>query len=128
MLMRQGHIGASMFVILDGKVAVAIHSRQGEKRVATLGTGDIVGEMSLFTGARRSATVTALRQVTAIEITKPAIEPLLIHSTGLVERLAATVKQRQADLDHLHREDERWYSVSLSHHELVARMTAYYSG
>src|SRR5690349_6621493 len=58
-IVRQGDIGASMFVLVDGKVTVTVHLRSGEERVATLGPGDIVGEMSLLTGARRNATVTA---------------------------------------------------------------------
>ena len=82
-IVRQGDLGASMFVLVDGKVTVSVHSRSGEERVATLGSGDVVGEMSLLTGARRNATVVAARQVTALEIAKPALEDLLIGSAEL---------------------------------------------
>ena len=87
-IVRQGDLGASMFVLVGGKVTVSVHSRSGEERVATLGSGDIVGEMSLLTGARRNATVVAARQVTALEIAKPALEDLLIGSAELIGRFA----------------------------------------
>jgi CRP-like cAMP-binding protein len=127
-IVRQGDLGASMFVVVDGKVSVTVHSRTGKERVATLGPGDIVGEMSLLTGARRNATVVAARQVTALEIAKPALEELLIGSSELIERFAGTVEQRQAEIDLIHDLDERERSVGLSRAEIAARMTAFYAG
>ena len=127
-IVRQGDMGASMFVLVDGKVTVSVHLRAGEERVATLGAGDIVGEMSLLTGARRSATVTATRQVSALEIAKPALEELLVGSHGLIQRFAEMVEQRQAEIDHIHALDHRADSVGLSRAEIAARMTAFYTG
>jgi CRP-like cAMP-binding protein len=127
-IVRQGDLGASMFVLVDGKVTVSVHSRSGEERVATLTSGDVVGEMSLLTGARRNATVVASRQVTTLEIAKPALEELLIGSAGLIERFAETVEQRQAEIEHIHELDDRTSSVGLSRAEIAARMTAFYTG
>ena len=127
-IVRQGDLGASMFVLVDGKVSVSVHSRSGEERVATLGSGDVVGEMSLLTGARRNATVVASRQVSALEITKPALEELLVGSADLIARFAETVEQRQAEIEHIHELDDRTMSVGLSRAEIAARMTAFYAG
>jgi CRP-like cAMP-binding protein len=127
-IVRQGDLGSSMFVLVDGKVTVSVHLRSGKEQVATLGPGDIVGEMSLLTGARRNATVTAARQVTALEIAKPALEELLIGSAGLIERFAGMVEQRQAEIDHIHNVDDRTNSVGLNRAEIAARMTAFYAG
>jgi len=127
-IVRQGDIGASMFVLVDGKVTVSVHLRAGEERVASLGPGNIVGEMSLLTGARRVATVTATRPVSAIEIAKPALEELLTGSPELIERFAETVEQRQAEIDNIQELDDRTDSVGLSRAEIAARMTAFYAG
>lgn len=127
-LVRQGDLGASMFVLVGGKVSVTVHLRSGEERVGSLGPGDIVGEMSLLTGARRNATVTALREVSALEIAKPALEELLVGSPQLFERFAATVEQRHAEMEHLHELDDRTDSVGLGRAEIAARMTAFYAG
>jgi len=127
-LVRQGDTGASMFIVVDGKVNVTVHLRAGEERVATLGPGDIVGEMSLLTGARRSATATATRAVSALEIGKPALEEFLVDSPQLVGRFAEMVEQRRAEIDYIHELDERETSVGLSRAEIAARMTAFYVG
>ena len=126
-IVRQGDLGASMFVLVDGKVTVTVHLRAGEQRVATLGPGNIVGEMSLLTGARRSATVTATRPVSALEIAKPALEELLTGSPELIERFAETVEQRKAEIDNIQELDDRIDSVGLSRAEIAARMAAFYA-
>jgi CRP-like cAMP-binding protein len=127
-IVRQGDLGASMFVLVEGKATVSLHMRSGEERIATLGPGDIVGEMSLLTGARRSATVTAANAVRALEIAKPSLEALLVASPGLIERFAATVEQRRAEVDQMHASDSRAAHVGLSRAEIAARMTAFYTG
>ena len=127
-MMRQGDLGQSMFVIVTGNAVVSVREPGGEQRVATLGPGDIVGEMSLLTGARRSATVTAKGKVTALEIAKPALEPILAAAPELVGRFAAMVEQRQAELRQRHSDSGRWNAVGFGRAEIAARMTAFYSG
>lgn len=58
-LARQGEQGFGFAVILSGSAEVKV---DGEV-VATLGPGDVFGEMSLATGARRSADVVATTQM-----------------------------------------------------------------
>jgi CRP-like cAMP-binding protein len=91
--------GHSMFVIVSGTVSVTI---AGEERpVATLGPGDIFGEMSLLTGARRSATVTALEPVKTVEVNKQALAHVLEQSPTLVGRFVELLLRRQRELDRL---------------------------
>src|SRR4051794_30597698 len=127
-LVRQGDLGASMFVLVDGKVTVSVRSRSGEEGVATLGPGDIVGEMSLLIGARRYATVVASKQVTAVEIAKPVLEEFLVGSPELIDRFAAMVEQRLAEVDSILYRDDHRSNVGLSRTEIVAWMTAFYAG
>jgi CRP-like cAMP-binding protein len=125
-IVRQGDAGSSMFVIADGKARVSVHGRGGETSVATLGVGDIVGEMSLMTGARRSATVTATRKLTALEITKAAFEALLAGNPDLIRRFADTVEQRHAELEQINASSATWMGLGLGRAEIAARMTAFY--
>jgi NTE family protein len=70
-----------------------------EQNVATLGSGDVVGEMSLFTGDRRTATVAALSNVNAIEIGKASLERVFARAPELVDTFARVLAKRQAELN-----------------------------
>ncbi len=97
-LMRQGDPAASMYIILEGAISVAIGPEAAQQEeVAISATGDVVGEMSLMTGAPRTATVTALTRLRALEITKEAIEDLLKTTPELFERFSQVLAQRQLE-------------------------------
>ncbi len=99
-LMVEGDFGSTMFAIASGDVAVTVSGRGGgERDVALLGAGDIVGEMSLMTGQRRTATVTAESDVQAIEIGKVALEDVLTRAPELIDRFGAVLAGRQMERD-----------------------------
>jgi CRP-like cAMP-binding protein len=101
-LIHQGDVGSSMIVLTDGTVTVSIADDGRQRTVATLGRGALVGEMSLLTGAPRTATVTAESPVTALEIDRSAIQPLLAGNPDLFDRFAEILEKRRAELDKLH--------------------------
>jgi CRP-like cAMP-binding protein len=99
-LMTEGDFGTSMFALVEGEVSVALADKRGDPHgVAKLSAGDFVGEMSLLTGARRSATVVAETEVAAIEITKVALEEVLTRAPDLIDRFGLVLASRQAELD-----------------------------
>ena len=58
-LVRQGDDADSLFVILDGRLSVLLEHEGGERQQLTeLGAGDVVGEVALIAGGKRSAIVT----------------------------------------------------------------------
>ena len=99
-LMGEGDFGTSMFAIVDGEVEVTVADRSGDEQgVARLAEGDVVGEMSLMTGARRSATVTAITDVVALEITKYSLEAVLARAPELIDRFGDILHRRQKERD-----------------------------
>ena len=101
-LMSQGSLGGSMYVIVTGAVGVSFVDEHGrEQSVTTLGPGEVVGEMSLFTGGRRTATVVASTKVHAIEITKWSLERVFAKAPDLVDTFAEMLARRQAELNAL---------------------------
>ncbi|MEX0852776.1 MAG: cyclic nucleotide-binding domain-containing protein [Bauldia sp.] len=101
-LMTEGDFGMAMFVVTEGSVVVTLRDAGGrERQVARLGPGDIVGEMSLLTGARRNATVVATTEVTALEITKVGLEDILRRAPELIDRFGAMLGARQGELDRI---------------------------
>ncbi len=61
-LVRQGSYGRQFFIIVDGTAEVV---RDGVN-IATLGVGDVVGELAMLSRERRTATVTATGPVRAL--------------------------------------------------------------
>ena len=67
-IMRQGDTGVGAFIIRSGKVEI-LQERDGkETKLATLGAGDVVGEMALLDEFPRSASVRAVEPTTALGI------------------------------------------------------------
>jgi CRP-like cAMP-binding protein len=126
-LIREDDSGDSLFVIASGEVEVSVNDEGVARHLAMLGAGDIVGEMSLMTGARRSATVTAVGAVTTLEVTKAAIEPILNAAPELVERFAAVLERRRAELDRLYGQG-KWSLFGLTQQDLIMAMQAFFSG
>jgi small-conductance mechanosensitive channel/CRP-like cAMP-binding protein len=105
-VVSQGDAGDSLFVVAEGRVEVSVHAPEGgpERRLATLGPGDYFGEMSLLTGAPRSATIRAAEAVALVTLRKDALRPLLVADPTVPERLSKTLARRQAERDDaLHR-------------------------
>jgi CRP-like cAMP-binding protein len=98
-LMSQGELGGAMFVIVSGEVAVTfLDADSREQTVAKLGPKEVVGEMSLYTGDRRTATVSAVTNVDAIEITKASLERVFAKAPELLDTFARVLAKRQAEL------------------------------
>jgi small-conductance mechanosensitive channel/CRP-like cAMP-binding protein len=100
-ILRHGSAGDSMFVVHSGTASVRLpdDSDQGWHEVAQLGPGTVFGEMALLTGETRTADVVALTDVTALEIGKDSLQPILTDHPDLVETITAKVVQRQDHLD-----------------------------
>ena len=72
-LCKEGEFGQQFFVIMEGEVDV----RRRGKSIATLGSGDFVGEVALFEDVRRTASVTATTPVRFFVMTRSAFLRLL---------------------------------------------------
>lgn len=67
---REGEKGNCMYIVQQGNVAVVTGQDAKEVELSILGPGDVFGEMSLFTGAPRSATVRAKGSARVLTIDK----------------------------------------------------------
>jgi len=96
-LVSEGEPGASMFIVLDGSVAVTVG---GERReVAVTQAGGYFGEMSLLTGDARSATVTAREDTTVLEISADAFGACVRSHPALLGAIADAAVARRQELD-----------------------------
>ena len=80
----------SMFLIHSGSLNV---TKKGVA-LARLSRGDYFGEMSLITGGRRNATVTALEPAVLLEITAPVFHVIIERSPQAMRNLLMTFDAR----------------------------------
>ncbi|CAM3806488.1 mechanosensitive ion channel family protein [Polynucleobacter antarcticus] len=96
-LIVSGQEAQSMFLLLEGCLEVKILNADGILvTVASVWPGDIVGEMSLLTGAPRSADVFALTSALMIEVKKDDIFPILESRPELISLISDILVERQA--------------------------------
>jgi CRP-like cAMP-binding protein len=96
-LFRQGETGDVCYLVARGKVKGEIVCEEGGKTYTTafeVGRGGIVGEMSLFTGLPRTATVFVDEEAELLEIRAGALAALLAGHPSLAETLADVVSAR----------------------------------
>lgn len=96
-LMRQGNIAQEFFLIVEGHVRV---ERDGAA-VATLGSGDFLGEIALLSEGRRTATAVAEGPAKLLVITHRGFNSLLDSSpairTAVLESLASRLQSLDPD-------------------------------
>lgn len=92
MLIEQGSMPYELLVIEEGTVDVV---RDGES-IATLGTGDVVGEIALLGQHRRMASVVATTRVRALTLPVDALQALTSEMPELGDELRSLMHRRRA--------------------------------
>src|SRR5262249_48780617 len=88
----------SLHVVLTGRLQVRVHNQDGsEKIVAHLSPGESVGEMALFTGASRAATVLAIRDTTLGLLTRDTFDAVMARHPQAGPNFARLSLARLAD-------------------------------
>jgi len=95
---RENEPGDELFVVLEGEADVVITTGDRTTPVAALKKGQFFGEMSLLTGAPRSATVQARSQLTVTVIGKQAMSQIISSSPGLAEQFGTILASRKSAL------------------------------
>jgi CRP-like cAMP-binding protein len=95
-VVRQGDEGDALYVVLGGRAEVTVQHETLKKNVGSIEPGQCFGEMSLLTGERRKATVTALTDLDVLAVGHEAILKVLQEDKTLVEKIGAIVAGRQS--------------------------------
>jgi putative ABC transport system ATP-binding protein len=95
-IIRQGEEGDKFYLIRSGRVdVIADDDRPTRKVLATMGEGEIFGEMALLTGEPRRATVKALENLETYTLAKADFQAALNASASFKEQLYKVYFQRQ---------------------------------
>lgn len=93
-LIKEKDSGESMFLLVEGLLRVSTKTNNKEIELAILSPGAYIGEMSLFTGEPRSATITIVSDAIVCEIKKDDIQDILNNRLELVEAISNTIAKR----------------------------------
>jgi small-conductance mechanosensitive channel len=96
-VVREGDAGASMFLVERGCVGISI--RGAGKDVAVTEAGGYFGEMSLLTGAPRTATVIARADCSLVEISADAFRAYVQSKPDVLAQIAAAAAARLTELE-----------------------------
>lgn len=88
---KEDDFGYSLFLVLSGRLSVDT----GGEVVAEIAAGDCFGEVSLVTGQKRNATVTALETCELAKIMTWDFEELTSKNPELASRIKAIADERR---------------------------------
>src|SRR6478672_2888989 len=94
-LTDQGQTGREAFIIVDGSATV----RRNGKKVASLGKGAVVGELSLLDHGPRTATVSTDAETTVLVLDQRHFLAVLDDVPSLSHKLLATLATRVREFD-----------------------------
>jgi CRP/FNR family cyclic AMP-dependent transcriptional regulator len=95
-----GDPGDGCYWVVEGLLKVHVVSHSGSDRIlAILGAGTIVGELSMFDGAPRSASVSAIRASTLTFVSRAAFDAMLNTHPEVYRELSIILAHRLRDID-----------------------------
>ncbi len=128
MVVRQGEGGESLFLIREGTLEVIVGT--AGHVVAQLRPGSFFGEMSLLTGAPRSASVKTQTSSVLIEVSKERLQPIISRREMLAEELSRILAERQQATTRLTSAsgagDDRAASSRFLSGEILARVRSFF--
>jgi CRP/FNR family transcriptional regulator, cyclic AMP receptor protein len=89
-IIREGERGREFFVLLEGSADVI----RGDRKIATLSSGDFAGEMALVSRQPRNATVETTTPVRALVITDQAFRSLMKRSDEIHLKVLEALAER----------------------------------
>ena len=116
-IVEEGTQSRTMYVIQSGQVKVVKGDGETETILATLGEGDIFGEMSLFDAKPRSATVKAVGEARVLAIDHENFLKRIKMDPSLAFRTIKQMSQRIRDLNN--RVSYALKMANQAHNELI---------
>jgi NTE family protein len=106
-LLRQGDISDDVYFVLSGRLHAFSEAESGARKILSeIGRGESIGELALFTGEPRSATIVAVRDTLLVKVTRAMIERAIMQDPEIemsmmrlvIRRFRHHERERQAPL------------------------------
>lgn len=93
-LVRQGERGDDVMLIREGETVVVREEAAGERPIARLGPGSLIGEIAVLTGSARTATVRAVTAVDALVVPGEDVRAVVKRHRALLDRVSSVMQAR----------------------------------
>ena len=115
-----------MYHIYSGAMNVI----KGGQVVARLGPGDFFGEISLVTGERTNATVTAERESVVLLVSSARFKQVVDMNEAMAEKLSALITRRQEEMQAFSERNRAVDGLALKKdsEKLFTRILKYFAG
>ncbi len=126
---RQGAEAHWLYVLTKGTAEVVVTDGDVRQSVNTLKAGDFFGEMSLMTGAKRSATVTAMEDTHCYRLDKAGFQDIIEKRPEIAAHISQVIAERLVGLEaartHLAEEVKRKKLAELQN-DLLSRILKFF--
>jgi CRP-like cAMP-binding protein len=89
----EGDVGDALYLVLEGKVRV----HRGDKAIAELGEKECFGEMALLDTAPRSASVTAMTDISLLRISREEFQEIMAEKHEIAVGVIKVLTRRLRD-------------------------------
>jgi CRP-like cAMP-binding protein len=93
-LMKQGAPAREFLILVSGTARITRQSYDGAHTLAELGRGDMIGEMGLLTGTRRTATVTATSDLEVLACSPAEFQSIMQIAPSVAHKVHRTSEVR----------------------------------
>ncbi len=94
-LLRQGDISDDVYFVLSGRLHAFSETESGARKIlGEIGRGETIGELALFTGEPRSATIVAVRDTLLVKVTRAMIERTILQHPEIEMSMMRVVIRR----------------------------------
>ena len=98
-LFHQGDTGTDLFLLISGRLQVSVRDKAGfDRKAAEINKSEIVGEMAMFTGHKRTASIYAMRDSDLVRISRQAFERIINSHPGIMMYFIQFIIKRMQDI------------------------------
>ena len=110
--------GDCMYYIIEGKVHISRSSTEGDVHIATLGEGEIFGEMSLFDRLPRSATAKAYGETRLLTVDKKKFFSSISRDPTVAFKIleAMSMRTRRLNAEYMKARNEKFEALKVALH------------
>jgi NTE family protein/lysophospholipid hydrolase len=112
-LFHQGDQESDLYLLVSGCLQVCVDKEGIERKVAEIKRGEIVGEMAMFTGDKRTASIYAMRDSDLVRITREAFERIIASHPNIMMYFIQFLVRRMQGMSAVARKHDKTLSIAI---------------